>query len=80
MRLPKENKLYWQNQLKELEFNLVDNYPAAWRVEFGKRDSRGAFHITIFNKLNEFVRNIYSFDTSKELLAFAHGYNQAIRG
>ena len=72
MRLPKDAKLYWKNQLKEFSARF-----AVEAVEFGKQDVRGVPSITFFDS-RHCVPAQEHFKTTDALLHFVQGYNEAI--
>ena len=74
MRLPKENKLYWEIQLQAFANKMSDKEIKA--VQFGKQDSRGTESITLIDK-KDCVPAQEHFDNKWELLGYVRGFNHA---
>lgn len=77
MRLPSQDKNYWLNQLETFtKIVLKINSGRVVRIEFGKQDTRGIYAISLYSK-NHCISNQKHFETTKELLSFVEGYNEA---
>lgn len=75
IRLPKDNKPYYEHQLKE--FVKRFNSKKIIYVQFGKQDSRGTESITLIDKRHcvPFSKHFYN---KYELLGFVCGFNEAM--
>ena len=75
VRLPKENKIYWENQLQE----FADRFDSKKikSVHFGKQDSRGTESITLFN-LKDCVPKQVHFKNKWAMLGYIQGFNSSV--
>jgi hypothetical protein len=74
IRLPKDAKPYWLNQLQKFANHFASMQ--VHMVQFGKQDLRGVPSITLVD-MNHCVPRQEFFQSGKELLAFVQGYNMA---
>ena len=74
IRLPRENKSYWENQLQE----FADRFDTSkiTEVQYGKQDLRGTESITLHDKKN-CVPYQKHFKNKDEMLGYVEGFNQA---
>lgn len=74
IRLPKENKVYWENQLimfcKHFDETQISG------IDFGKQDIRGAFSITLFDHRSCVPRQLH-FVNKDALLGYVQGFNES---
>lgn len=74
LRLPKADKKYWLKQLAM--YTSIHNEDIINEVSFGKQDTRGIPSITLIDKRG-CVPSQKHFPTTRELLAYVKGYNEA---
>lgn len=73
-RLPKGEKVYWENQLQEFANRITSKNIKA--VQFGKQDIRGTESITLINQEN-CVPSQRHFNNKWEMFGFIAGFNEA---
>ena len=74
IRLPKENKNYWQNQFQMFADKFDEQEIKG--VQFGKQDIRGTESITLID-LKDCVPAQIHFENKFALLGYVRGYNEA---
>lgn len=74
IRLPKDNKPYYEHQLKE--FCKKFDSEKVLSIQFGKQDTRGTESITLVDKRHCVPVQIF-FYNKWEMLGFVLGYNEA---
>jgi len=74
IRLSKQSRVYWENQLKE--FSNIFDPKKIKEVQFGKQDIRGSESITLIDN-KDCVPSQKHFENKREMLGFICGYNSA---
>ncbi len=73
MKLPKENKSYYERQLSEFTKVVKKKFNRVEYVTFGKQDMRSSPSITFTDRCHISISQKH-FKTSAELFAFVDGY------
>jgi len=73
VRLPKEAKPYWTNQLQQFADRF--NKEKIKEIQFGKQDIRGSESITLID-LKDCVPTQLRFTNKWDMLGFVQGYNE----
>ena len=74
LRLPKINRPYWENQLREFK----ETFPNCKDVQFGKQDTRGGNSIAWVNDKDCVDKQIH-FESKDMMLGYVQGYLESIK-
>lgn len=74
IRLPKEDKIYWQNQMRRFA-SLFDPKQISC-IQFGKQDIRGTESITLVDHRHCVPKQVH-FANKWMMLGYIQGYNES---